>query len=97
MSMAASLSEMIAVNSPFLHRVASKDVAERWRDHAADAVVVKRINRRLAEVPAGYDDLDVAPSWSVERKIRPFTAVGIEAMTPSRRSAVCQHVLVSVG
>src|SRR5262249_60209627 len=31
-----------------LHRVAGKDVAEGWRDHAADAVIAARIDRPLA-------------------------------------------------
>src|SRR5262249_40402832 len=44
-----------------LHRVARKDVAEGWRDHAPDAVIPERIDRRLtrgaaAEVAAAHDD-----------------------------------------
>src|SRR5215831_2157249 len=33
---------------PVLHGVAGEDVAERGRDHAADAVVVERVDRRFA-------------------------------------------------
>src|SRR5262249_25840143 len=73
-----------------LHRVAGKDVAEGWRDHAADAVIAERIDRRLArgaaaEVATADDDLGGAPGWPVERKIRPLAPVGIEAQIAQQR------------
>src|SRR5262249_15721118 len=73
-----------------LHRVARKDVAEGWRDHAPDAVIPKRIHRRLArgaaaEVATAHDDLGVTPGRPVERKVRPLAPVGIEAQVTQQR------------
>src|SRR5262245_6492793 len=73
-----------------LRRVASKDVAEGWRDHAPDAVIAERIDRRLArgaaaEVATAHDDLGTAPGRSVERKIRLLAPVGIEAQIVQQR------------
>src|SRR5262249_49287165 len=73
-----------------LRRVARKDVAEGRRDDAADAVIAERIDRRLArgaaaEVASTHDDLGLAPSRTVERKIRPLAPVGIEAQIAQQR------------
>ena len=67
-----------------LNGIAGKDVAEGRRDHAADAVVVKRIDRGFArraaaEIAAADHDLGVAPGRPVERKVRPLVALGVEA------------------
>src|SRR6266851_4168886 len=69
---------------PVLHGVAGKDVAERGRDHASNAEIVERIDRGFArraaaEIAAADEDLRRAPSRSVERKVRPLAAVGVEA------------------
>ena len=72
---AASSSVTIAVSEPVLHGIAGKDVAERRRDHATDAVVVERIDRGLArraaaEISPADDDLGIAPCRPVDREVR---------------------------
>src|SRR5262249_35547232 len=73
-----------------LRRVASKDVAEGWRDDAANAVIVEGIDRGLArgaaaEVANSHDDARLAPSRAIERKIRPLASRSIEAQIVKQR------------
>src|SRR5262249_53226208 len=73
-----------------LRRVASKDVAEGWRDDAANAVIVEGIDRGLArgaaaEVANSHDDARLVPSRAIERKIRPPASRSREAQIVKQR------------
>ena len=76
-----------------LGRVLRKNIPERRRDHAADAVVVKRIDRGLArgaaaEIAPGHDNPCVTPAGPIEREVRPFVAGGVETQIVKQDLAV---------
>ena len=76
-----------------LGRVLRKNIPERRRDHTADAVVVKRIDRGLArraaaEIAPGHDNPRVTPAGPIEREVRPFVAGGVETQIVKQDLAV---------
>ena len=92
-SAAFSASLTTAVTNPFLVAFC-KNSTKRWRDDAADPVVVERIDRGLArgaaaEIAPGHDEsLRHASQAELSGEVRPFVAGGVETQIVKQDLAV---------